>query len=608
MIKRTSTTFCTIAVLLFLWSCGGETPTDPNPSDDNASEEAVRGDWVRVFQPSDPDALHPLASTHATATFIKESQVYQYLCDLDPETLESTPVLAKSNPSISEDGLSFTYEIREEAVWDNGDPIDGNDYAFTFKAILNPLSKAPHVRVYYQFVQDVVVDADNPKKFTVTIDKAFFLAETSLSGTDVLSRKFFDPEDKLAKFTVADFHGDVEAMEEDADLIAFSDYFHEEKFMRDPAFVYGSGPYKVTNWTAGDNITIERKEKWWGDQLPELGYGFQAYPDKIIYKTISDRSTALQAAASGEIDIMRDITPDDFTDARENGGAIKDNFNMYTPNTYVLSAIVMNCRPPAGRTPFLEDVRVRKAICHLIDNQRVIDNVYGGYGAPATGPILPHQKEFNKDVQPYEFSPEKAKALLDEAGWVDTDDNGIRDKVIKGKKVDFEITMNLSASSKTAPRMANMLIQEAEKVGLKITTNPLDFRVATKKAFAHDFDLFGTAFAASPLPPDLRQVWHTDSWLQNSTNYMGFGDNHSDSLIDKIRVTLTAEERQPLYDEIQELIHEAAPAVFLMCPQDRLIIHKRFKNADPTRIRPGYKIPPMYAPKDQQKFKSEVPS
>lgn len=606
MIKRTTTILCTIAALLFFSGCEEDKPTEPNPPIPSETTEGVRGDWIRIFQPSDPDALHPLASTHATATFIKESQVYQYLCDLDPETLESTPILAKSVPTVSEDGLSFTYEIRPEATWDNGDPIDGHDYAFTFKAILNPLSEAPHVRVYYQFVKSVVVDPDNPRKFTATIDKPFFLAETSLSGTDVLSRRFFDPQDHLAKYTVADFHGDTEAMSKDADLIAFSEEFHQEKYMRDPAFVYGSGPYKVTNWTVGDNVTLERKEKWWGDKLPELGYGFQAYPAKIIYKTISDRSTALQAAASGELDIMRDITPDDFTDARENGGAIKDNFNMYTPNTFVLSAIVMNCRPPAGRTPFLEDLRVRKAICHLVDNQRVIDNIYGGFGAPATGPILPHQKEYNSDIQPYEFNPEKAKALLDEAGWIDSNDNGIRDKMIKGKKVEFEITMNISASSKTAPRMANMLIQDAEKVGLKISLNPLDFRVATKKAFAHDFDLFGTAFAASPLPPDLRQVWHTDSWLQNSTNYMGFGDAHSDSLIDKIRVTLSAEERQPFYDEIQELIHDAAPAIFLMCPQDRLIIHKRFKNAQPTRIRPGYKIPPMFAPLEDQKFKAEA--
>ena len=591
-------------LILLLGSCNGE-QTDPadNP-DEVTDEQPVRGDWLRIFQSSDPDALHPLASTHATATYIKES-AYQYLCDIHPKTLQLVPILVKDHAEVSEDGLAFTYEFRDEAHWDNGDPIDGHDYAFTFKAIKNPLSQAPHIRVYYQFMKDVKVDPDNPKRFTVYTDAPFFLAETAISGIEVISHKFFDPDGHLEKFSVLDFYEKSEELAEDPDIIAFSEKFHDEKFMRDPEYVYGSGPYKVVSWAAGDNVTLERKEDWWGDQLPELGYGFRAYADKLIFKTIPDRATALQAAASGEIDVMRDVDGTEFRRIQEEGGTVKDNFNMHTPSGYSLIYLGLNTRAPAGRTPFLDDKRVRKAINYLTPVDRIIENVYSGFGSRATGPILPHQvNEFNPDISPFEYDPEKAKALLDEAGWVDTDNNGLRDKEIAGKKVDFEIDFIMSNTTQTGRRMGNIVAQEAEKVGLKINLVPLDFKVVTERLRNRQFDMFGTGFSASPLPTDLRQMWHTDAYFSGGSNYTGFGNARTDELIDQIRVTVDMEARKPMYYEFQEIIMDEAPAVFIMNPKEKIVINKRIKGAEPTQMRPGYKVAEMWVPKDQQKFSS----
>ncbi len=591
-----------LTFVLAFSSCEPAETTDPNGPTPDTDVQPVRGDWIRIFQPSDPDALHPLASTHATASYVKES-IYQYLCDIHPETLQMVPILAKSLAEVSEDGLEFKYEIREEAHWDNGDPVDGHDYAFTFKAIKNPLTQAPHIKVYYQFLKDVVVDPDNPKKFTVITDQPFFLAEAAISGIEVISRKFFDPDDHLGKFSVGDFYSPTEELAQDPDIIAFSEKFHDEKFMRDPEFIYGSGPYKIVNWTAGDNITLERKDDWWGDALPELGYGFRAYADKLIYKTILDRATALQAAASGEIDVMRDVNGEEFLRIKEEGGPIRDNFNMETPSGYALIYLGMNCRPPSDRTPFLADKRVRQAINHITPVDNIIENVYSGLGTRATGPILPHQvNEFNPDLEPIAYDPEKAKALLDEAGWIDTDGNGIRDKVIRGKKVDFEIDFILSTTSTTGRRMANILAKEAEQVGLKITPVPLDFKVVTTRLKDHQFDIFGTGFSASPLPSDLKQIWHTEAWISGGSNYTGFGNAHTDSLIDKIRVTVDSDERRPLYYEFQEIIMDESPAVFIMNPKEKIIINKRIESGKPTQVRPGYKVNELWVPKEKQKF------
>lgn len=602
MMNRTGIFSILLTLLLVFGSCANEPTTDPINNTPEGDEQPVRGDWIRIFQPSDPDALHPLASTHATASYIKES-VYQYLCDIHPQTLQSVPILAKSLPEVSEDGLAFTFEMREEARWDNGDPVDGHDFAFTFKCIKNPLTQAQHIRVYYRFIKDIKVDESNPRKFTVYTDAPFFLAETAISGTEVISKNFFDPDGHMDKFSVLDFYEKGDELANDPDIISFSEKFHDEKFMRDPAFVYGSGAYKVTNWTAGDNVTLERKNDWWGDQLPELGYGFRAYADKLIYKTILDRPTALQAAASGEIDVMRDVNGEEFRRIQEEGGAIKDNFQMSTPSGYALVYLGMNNRPPSNRTPFLADKRVRQAINHITPVDRIIENVYSGFGARATGPILPHQvNEFNTDLEPMSFDPEKAKALLDEAGWVDTDNNGIRDKMIKGRKVDFEIEFLLSQTSTTGRRMANIVATEAEKVGIKINLTPFDFKVVTERLRERNFDMFGTGFSASPLPTDLRQMWHSDAWISGGSNYTGFGNAHTDSLIDKIRVTVNSDDRRPLYYEFQEIIMDEAPAVFIMNPKEKIIISKRIQGAKTTVVRPGYKVDELWVPKDKQKF------
>ncbi len=609
MTNRTCVLAPLVTFLFVFGSCGNAGITDPNGtaihSEDSTKYtggQPVRGDWIRIFQPSDPDALHPLASTHATATYIKES-IYQYLCDIHPETLEMVPILAKSLAEVSEDGLEFQYEIREEAYWDNGDPIDGHDCAFTFKAIKNPLSQAPHIRVYYPFVRDVKVDPVNPKKFTVITDSPFFLAETAISGVEIISRKFYDPDDHLGKFSVGDFYELGEELAQDPDIIAFSEKFHNEKYMRDPKFIYGSGPYKIASWTTGDNITLERKEEWWGDHLSDLGYGFHAYADKLIYKTILDRSTAIQAAASGEIDIMRDVNGEEFIRIQEKGGPIKDNFDMQTPSGYSLIYLGMNSRPPSDRIPFFTDKRVRQAINHITPVDKIIENIYGGLGTRATGPILPNQtNEFNPELEPMAYDPEKAKALLDEAGWIDTDGNGLRDKIIRGKRVDFEIDFILSSTSSTGKRIANLLALEAEKVGLKINSSPLDFKVVTTRLRNHQFDIFGTGIVSSPLPTDLKQMWHTDSWLSGGSNYTGFGNAYSDSLINKIRVTIDSDKRRLLYYEFQEIIMDEAPAVFIMNPKEKIIINNRIRGGKATQVRPGYKVNELWVPKDKQKF------
>ncbi len=564
----------------------------------------VRGDWVRIYHSADPDGLHPFNGKNAFATFIKEN-IYMYLADFNSQTLLSEPSLMNGEPEISADGLSFTYEMRPEARWDNGDPITGEDYAFSIKCAKNPLTDNAQSRTYHSFILDVKVDPTNPRRFTVSTDEPFFLTQIALEGIEVISHQFYDSSNVLGKYSVADFKAREAEIVDDPAVKAFSENFNSDKYNRDPAFIYGSGPYKLESWTPGENVTLVRKKDWWGDQLRGKGSYFQAYPEKLIYKTIRDRETVPAATQNGELDVVRDMSPDDYLAAREDtAGYIYKNFNFHTPPSYGFQFLGFNCRPPANRQPILEDARVRKAFAYITQIDSIIQNVYSGFGKRQIGPISPINKdEYHAALKGYEFNPEKAKQLLDEAGWVDADGNGVREKMIKGKKVELRLEILLSNGGETGPRMVRVIIDQAQKVGMVLELNRIDFSVLQQRIRDHDFDIFGLGFSASPLPTDLKQLWATENWANNGTNYFGFGNATTDSLINQIRATPLAADRTPLYHKFQELWIDELPALVIMSPTERIWIHKRFHNANPTTLRPGYKAYEFWVPLADQKFK-----
>ncbi|MEY3443875.1 MAG: hypothetical protein RLZZ519_2156, partial [Bacteroidota bacterium] len=363
--------------------------------------------------------------------------------------------------------------------------------------------------------------------------------------------------------------------------------------------------YKLESWTPGDNVTLVRKTDWWGDKLRGKSWYFQAYAQKLIFKTVADKSTLSAAAKNGELDVIRDMAPEDFVALREDtAGTVFKNYNFHTPTSFSTIYLGFNCRPPAGRNPVVEDVAVRKAMAHLTDIDGIIENIYLGFGQRQIGPVSPlHKDEYHTELQPRKFDPEMAKKILDEAGWVDGDGDGVREKMIRGKKVDLKIEVLISNTSETGPRMVRMIADQAGRVGIKLEANPIAFGTLTSRIQVHDFDMFGLGFSSSPLPTDLKQVWATENWANNGSNYFGFGDSMTDSLIEQIRVTLKPEDRRPLYWKFQEIFNERLPMLMIMAPQEKILIHKRFKNAEGTELRPGYKVQEFWVPLADQKFK-----
>ena len=179
--------------------------------ENRAAEAPVTGDWLINHILSDPEQLNPLTSNDAGASSLL-GYIFESLLQRDPRTLELRPHLAIARPEISEDKLEYTFKIRQDAHFQDGRPLTGEDVLFTIKAIKCPLVNAPFQRVYFESI--VNAELLDPSTIRFTAREPYFLNENVLGGIDVLPRHYYDPEDLLKEVTVTELAGDYAKHEE----------------------------------------------------------------------------------------------------------------------------------------------------------------------------------------------------------------------------------------------------------------------------------------------------------------------------------------------------------------------------------------------------------
>jgi len=570
---------CCVVLLAFA-ACGGggETETPPDPT-------KAKNPNVTIHELGDCDKLNPILSSSANSTYV-ESNIFWGLLKMNPKTLEYEGQLAVGRPEIKNvtegeyaGGMSLTYEIRPEATWENGKPILASDYVFTMKIIKNPKVQAANIRPYMEFIDDVKIDAENPKKFTIFAKKPYFLAE-AFSGYSIYPEYIYDPKGLMKAFTLKELNdaNNKDKLQKNPKIQEFAKEFNSSKFSREKGFVVGAGPYEFTEWETGQQIILTKKANWWGDKVPAL----KVNPPKITYIIRTDWTATISEMKSENIDLSRSMRPSDFVDLKENK-LFTSRFNMHSPVHLAYDYIGFN-----RKNPRLADKRVRRAIAHLVNTDEIIDVLLYGLGEPVTGPIHPSKSYYNKSLKRIEYDVEKAVALLKEAGWEDTDNNGIEDKMVDGQKMEMKLKYTTNAGREHRKNIGILLKENAKRAGIEVEVEILEWTVFLEKNKRREFDMKCLGWVQSPTPDDLKQIWHTSSDSPDGSNQVGFGNEESDRIIDQIRVTIDEGERAKLYTRMQELIYEDQPYVFLMSPRERIAIHNRFENADTYVARPGY--------------------
>lgn len=536
-----------------------------------------------------PDNLNPITSSGALAQYV-QNNIFAALMEYNPETLKMEPVLATAAPVIAEvakgkfaGGMSLTYEIRPEAVWDNGTPITANDYLFTVKVVVDPFSHAGGLSTYYEFIDSIQVDKKNPKKFTIYSKEKYFTAAESSGELQILPEYIYDPDKHLRKVPLSALK-DVsqhKALENNPNLKAFSDNFSSALYENDPAHIVGAGAYKITEWKEGEQLVLERKTNWWGDKIKGSTL-IAAYPNRIIYRVFDDNLESMKAFKDGKIDVYRDMPPSYFLELKEHPRVGKD-YTFSSPEQFSYAYIGFDLKNPK-----LSDKLVRRAIAHLLDRQTIVDDLYSGLAITTNTPIHPNKEYYHKGLVDKQYDPATAKKLLAEAGWTDSNNNGVVDKTIDGQLVEMKLTYKYNKGNVIRKNIGLLLQNEAQLIGIHIELVEKPWNEYIKDIGNRDFELFSLAWVQGPGLDDMKQIWHTSANNPDGSNRIGFGSPESDKIIEEIRHTLDATKRNELYKKIQEIIYEEQPYIFLVAPLGRVAISNKFANPQGNRLSPGY--------------------
>ena len=547
---------------------------------------------VIIHQSSEFDMLNPLNFATGEAGYAL-ANIFASLLTIDCNTLDAIPALAVSRPEIvprkDGPGLLITYQIRQEARFDNGEAVLAKDIEFTVKVVKNPFVNCPRLRPGYDFIEDVRLYPEDPRKITFVCREVYILAEAQTGDIPALPSTTYDPQGLLSKWRVRDLNVNPDSLAKNAELKDFGDFFNAEKFQRDSAFVQGAGPYYLASWESGQRVTLKRKDDWWGfavkntDGQPLNSY-FIANPEKIIYTIINDQTAALVALKSGQLDVMSGIKAKAF-DELQQSAAFKQRFNVFSPSLLMFNYLGMN-----NRLPVFSDKRTRQAMAHLLNIPAIIHNVYYDFAEQVVGPVHPSKKKaYNSNIQPYSYDPAKASSLLLEAGWKDSDGDGVLDRITKGKREDFRVQLCFNVGNEERKATALLFQEAARKVGVEVELIAQERALYTDNLRNHRCDMFFGGWASAPVPDDFKPLFASASYDNKGANYTGFGNAASDALIDSIRVELNEESRNAMTQRLQMILHDEVPCVFLFAQRERIAISKRFKNASATSMRPCYR-------------------
>ena len=499
-----------------------------------ANAAAAGKDFVIGYL-GDATSLNPVIATDGQS-YIAEWPIFDSLVELD-EKLGVKPLLAESW-DVSKDGLTYTFKLKKGVKWHDGKPFTARDVAFTFYSVLDPKVTTPH-RGYFDALVGFpeLTNKDNPKKPEE-------LAQKPIEVLDDYTVRFHlrYPYGAFLAVLVNPRAGIV------PEHILKGQDFNTAEFNRKPI---GTGPFKFVEWKRGERIVLEAN--------PDYHAGRPAL-DRLIYRVIPDAVVLLQELRAGGVDF---IERPPLTEV----GRLKQ-----TPGLKVITADTTSYTYFGFRldqAPF-DDVNVRRALYHAIDIPAIVREVLQGYGVVATGQFPPSSWAFDPSVKAYPYDPNRAKALLAEAGWKPGPDGVL---VKDGKRLSFSLRHD--QADQTVKDTAIIIQEFLKKVGVEARIEPLDWPTFVKKLFASDFEGIVVGWTNFHDPdPFAYSIWHSSQW--KARNYAHYKSARADVALEAARRTGDQAERKKHYAEFSKILMEDAPYVFLYYAQQVYVTRQSY--------------------------------
>jgi ABC-type dipeptide transport system, periplasmic component len=449
--------------------------------------------------------------------------------------------------NISPDNLTITFHLRKGVKWQDGVEFTAHDVMFGYQTIINPNTPTAYAGDFQEVEKAEVIDQYT---FRVTYKKPFAPGLASWGYVVVLPKHILEGHD-----------------------------ITKSPLTRAPM---GNGAYKLKEWKAGEKIELVSNHDY---------FEGRPYLDGFIYKIIPDTATMFLELQAGNIDFMG-LAPLQYLRQTETK-TFQENFRKYKYLAFAYTYMGFNLL-----NPLFQDKRIRQAISYAINKNEILEGVLQGLGNVATGPYKPETWQFNPEVKAFPFDPEKAKALLKEAGWVDTDGDGILEKA--GKH--FEFTVILNQGNNERRKTAEIIQRRLTEVGISIKLRVLEWATfineyIDKKNF--DATILGWTIGQDP---DIFDIWHSSKTNFKELNFISYKNEEVDRLIMEGRHTFDREKRKQAYFRIQEILAKDQPYVFLYVPYALPIIHKRFQGIEPAPAGITYNFVKWHVPKPEQKY------
>jgi len=528
-----------------------------HPSDSNfglrsrSKASPDEGDWLVWAFRVEPKTLNQFsAENDIYSRWITVPYIFEPLLVYDFNDLTMQPWLAESF-HISEDGLRITFKLRDDVHFSDGHPVTAEDVIFTYQTAVNPGVDAANIANLFTEVEKAV--AEDQRTVTFYLRHPYFKALENLS--------FWD-------FGILPEH-----------IYRFDD---PEQFNRRVSDPVGSGPFVFEKWETGKQIVLRRNENYWGEK-PKLR--------KIVYRFITNAVAAVQALRSHQVDIIIP-EPDQFAELSRDP-AIKKEFyclEYWAPGT-PFYYIGYN-----QDTPFFKDRLVRLAMTHLLDRNLIISRLLKGHGRAVTGPFYINGPQYDHSIEHWPYDPNKAAQLLDQAGWKDSDGDGLRDK----DNIPFRFKFMYASDRVLYQRLAKLLKDQAAKVGIEVIPEPLEWSVLITRLTNRQFDATVMGWGGDILE-DPYQLWHSSQIGNRGSNYVGFRNAEADALIELARRTLDEDKRNRLYHRLHRILHDQQPYTFLYARPTFRIVDRRFRNVKVYKL--GLKYWQWYVPRQEQRYR-----
>ena len=548
----------------------------------NDNSKRLKTNTVVAHMLSEPDGLHPFNNNS-----VMRSEIFAYtqktLLQLDINSLDYIPTLLKELPSSSDDNKTFYFELKDYVKWDDGSSLTAEDVVFSTKLMLCHLTNNAQIRpVYSSVIKSVDLDPKNPFKFSMTAQDIKWTAKTIMGGIYIQQKSYWDPNGIFDDITFEQILN--KSFKETDEIANWFNSFNDAKNGFEVENLKGLGPYEVSEWETEQYIILTKKKNWWGSNEKSL-YN-NSFPEKIIYRVIKESASAYLALKKQDLDVTTNLGTLDLMKLQERD-YFNENYDSDFKDRYGISYIGLNMKPDGTKhKPFFVDKKVRRAIAHLIPVDEIIDFVMFGHATRQAANVSPLKKTYNDTLKLIELDINKANKLLDEAGWIDTDGDNIRDKIINGVKTPFKFKFSYMQSP-ISTEIVLIMKESMYKAGIVAEPEGMDFNLFYKNAADHKFDAMLAGWGSSAAYSNPMQLWHTTSWVNKGSNFCGFGDAESDALIEEANNTLDYETHRNALLKLQARIYEDQPYVFLYCSKRKFAIHKRFDNREMYFERPG---------------------